>query len=260
MFRMETKRCSKCGETRPISDFSPRPERPCGVRSSCKPCVRRATAEYRARNPEKEREYRANNRQASRERTARYRARHYERLRAKENESRRTPEFRASERERYERNKEHIAERRRLNRLRNLERVRERERLRRDKNRDAERAKVRRHYAKCRATSPKFRLENTIRSGIHAEIRRGSKRGRKTFDLLGYTSVELMAHLERQFVKGMSWDNYGEWHIDHIVPLASFNYSTPDEPDFRAAWALTNLRPLWAMDNFSKGAKSLLLT
>lgn len=59
----------------------------------------------------------------------------------------------------------------------------------------------------------------------------------------------------------MSWENYGRdgWHIDHRVPLAAFKFNTPDDPDFKVAWALTNLQPMWATDNFSKGARRLLL-
>lgn len=59
----------------------------------------------------------------------------------------------------------------------------------------------------------------------------------------------------------MTWDNYGHkgWHIDHRIPLATFQISSPNDPDFRVAWALTNLQPMWASDNFSKGAKRLLL-
>jgi hypothetical protein len=79
------------------------------------------------------------------------------------------------------------------------------------------------------------------------------------FAILGYTRDDLVAHLERQFTKGMSWDNMGEWHIDHIVPLSSFNIDSPESPDFSRAWDLTNLRPLWANENMSKGGKVLSL-
>jgi hypothetical protein len=76
---------------------------------------------------------------------------------------------------------------------------------------------------------------------------------------LGYSFEELMTHLEKQFSKGMSWHNYGygdgKWHIDHIRPLASFEYDTTDCEEFRAAWALTNLRPLWQSDNLKKGSR-----
>jgi len=61
--------------------------------------------------------------------------------------------------------------------------------------------------------------------------------------------------LEQQFLPGMSWDNYGEWHIDHIIPVAVFNYSSVDHIDFSRCWALSNLRPLWAADNLHKNAK-----
>lgn len=54
----------------------------------------------------------------------------------------------------------------------------------------------------------------------------------------------------------MTWENYGPvWHIDHEVPLAVHNYRTPEDIDFKRAWAMTNLKPLWGKDNMSKGAK-----
>lgn len=66
-----------------------------------------------------------------------------------------------------------------------------------------------------------------------------------------------MAHLESKFEPWMGWDNFGfyGWHIDHIKPLAAFDYQTPDDPQFREAWALSNLRPLAAVDNWKKGSK-----
>lgn len=74
-------------------------------------------------------------------------------------------------------------------------------------------------------------------------------------DWLGYSVADLRAHLERQFTKGMSWERFaaGDIHIDHIVALTKFDLSNEDE--LRAAWALTNLRPLWAEDNLRKGAQ-----
>lgn len=87
----------------------------------------------------------------------------------------------------------------------------------------------------------------------------GAKAGRKWEALAGYTVEDLKLHLERQFTKGMTWANMGEWHIDHIIPKASFSFTTADEPEFKACWALTNLRPLWATENHSKHAKRLHL-
>jgi hypothetical protein len=61
-----------------------------------------------------------------------------------------------------------------------------------------------------------------------------------------------MAHLERQFLPGMSWENRTRWDVDHIVPLKAFSFTSAEDPDFRAAWHLSNLRPLWSGDNVKK--------
>jgi hypothetical protein len=70
---------------------------------------------------------------------------------------------------------------------------------------------------------------------------------------VGYTRAELRAHIERQFVRGMGWHNYGKWHIDHIVPKRLFDPGVKSE--MRACWALWNLRPLWKGDNQRKHAR-----
>lgn len=89
---------------------------------------------------------------------------------------------------------------------------------------------------------------------INDSLVRG-KQGRSWVSLLPYTLMELVSHIERQFLPGMSWENRSKWHIDHIVPLASFQFETPDCDGFKAAWALTNLRPLWSGENFQKSAR-----
>jgi len=71
-----------------------------------------------------------------------------------------------------------------------------------------------------------------------------------------FTLEELKAHMERQFLPRMGWHNMGEWHIDHIVPKAEFKYTSPDCDDFASCWALSNLRPLWAQANISKGTQA----
>jgi hypothetical protein len=85
------------------------------------------------------------------------------------------------------------------------------------------------------------------------------KAGRSWFELVDYSLDDLKRHIERQFTKGMSWENMGEWHIDHIVPVASFSFSSPEEPEFKACWSLANLRPMWAEENQRKSAKRIFL-
>jgi hypothetical protein len=101
-----------------------------------------------------------------------------------------------------------------------------------------------------------------IRGRISAQLRyclASGKGGATTESLLGYAITELKIHLERQFLRGMSWGNMGEWHIDHIVPLSSFTITGADDPELRRAWSLPNLRPLWAADNIAKRDKRVTL-
>lgn len=118
-------------------------------------------------------------------------------------------------------------------------------------------AKEKRAYDK-RMKTPRGRLEASIRAGFKKGLLPGTKAG-KTFDILGYTADEIKAHLEKQFQPGMTWETYGKggWEIDHIIPLAAHNYESPNDIDFKKAWAISNLRPLWASDNRRKSDKLL---
>lgn len=113
--------------------------------------------------------------------------------------------------------------------------------------RKASRAKRLRQYMRG---NPPQRVRKAVASRMWATLK--GKRDGALFSRLGYTLEELVEHLERQFQVGMSWDNYGAWHIDHKRPCASFDLTDPSE--FAACWALDNLAPLWADDNIKKGA------
>lgn len=154
----------------------------------------------------------------------------------------------------YADNTDKAKERSRLHRISDPKRAREYQIQWSAANRDKVRESKRRSEKKRLATA-KGKLEKSVKAAIYKAITKGSKNGRHTFDLLGYSSDELKNHLESQFLPGMSWDNYGDWHIDHKIPKSVFNYTTPDEIDFKRAWAMSNLQPLWGPDNLAKGAK-----
>lgn len=99
---------------------------------------------------------------------------------------------------------------------------------------------------------PVFRLRHTIRGRISNVLRKNGKPG-SAIKLLGCTVPEAKAHIESQFQPGMSWANWGEWHIDHIRPLAAFDLSDPEQ--LAEACHFTNLQPLWAVENMRKGAR-----
>ena len=107
-------------------------------------------------------------------------------------------------------------------------------------------AKRRRLYA-----SPSARVRNATSARIWAALK-GRSDG-ALFSRLGYPIDTLVSHLEDRFQPGMSWSNYGRWHVDHIRPCALFNLA--DEAEFAECWSLNNLQPLWAVDNVAKGAK-----
>ena len=76
-----------------------------------------------------------------------------------------------------------------------------------------------------------------------------------TLELLGCDRETFLSHIENQFTEGMNWDNYGlkGWHVDHIIPLSSFDLTIEDE--VKKACHYTNLQPLWWEDNLKKGSK-----
>lgn len=79
----------------------------------------------------------------------------------------------------------------------------------------------------------------------------GGNKEFSTIEILGYSPNDLKIYLENLFTDGMNWDNYGEWHVDHIKPISSFEKNTNP----KIINQLSNLQPLWAFDNLSKGSK-----
>jgi hypothetical protein len=108
-------------------------------------------------------------------------------------------------------------------------------------------------YERCRrANDPLFRLVKTTRTRI-AMVLSGHK-SVKSAHLVGCSAEKLKRHLEEQFVSGMNWENYGSyWHADHIIPLAWFDLSDPNQQ--RWAFHYTNLQPLTKEDNLRKNSK-----
>ncbi len=97
-----------------------------------------------------------------------------------------------------------------------------------------------------------FKIKVNLRNRIWDALKYNRKTGR-TLDLLGCTIEELKVHLQSQFTKGMSWDNHGLWHIDHIKPCSLFDLCKKSEQ--LTCFNFKNLQPLWQVDNLKKGNK-----
>lgn len=108
-----------------------------------------------------------------------------------------------------------------------------------------------RYYEKYKL-NPINQLNMNVKKSIYKSLKR-NKNGCHWEDLVGYTLQDLKKHLQKQFTNGISWENYGQWHIDHIIPISAFNFQKSDNIDFRRCWNLKNLRPIWKNENLKKG-------
>ena len=107
-------------------------------------------------------------------------------------------------------------------------------------------------------TDPNFKMKHYLGTRIRKALTGIIKKSKLTQDLIGCTVEQLWIHLEKSFKKGMTRKNYGLWHIDHIIPCVSFDLTDPKQQ--AKCFHYTNLQPLWAHENLSKGAKILKST
>lgn len=108
------------------------------------------------------------------------------------------------------------------------------------------------YFINRRNVDPLFKLSDNLRRRLNFFLKKEKiKKHNKTFDLVGCSPTNLKGYLEKLFKSGMSWDNYGDWHIDHIIPLSSAKNSE----DLNKLCHYTNLQPLWGVDNIKKSNK-----
>jgi len=118
---------------------------------------------------------------------------------------------------------------------------------------ESKQLRKKRHYKRY-YNDPEYKIMYLARNKTNAYItKKGFNKVSDSIKLLGCTPDVAREHIEKQFKEGMSWNNHGThgWHIDHIIPLASFNLLDPEQQ--RKAFHYTNLQPLWAKENLSKG-------
>lgn len=232
--------CTKCKINFFLEEFGINKSAKDGLHYYCKICHNEGNDKWIKKNPKKRKEINRNYRKNNREKINIKARKHYmenvkeERKRKKIYNARPEVKEKAKEYLRKPENKE----RAKINRENNKKRRNE-------------------QLKKRRKDDVRFRLKGNISPIINKRLknRLTSKKGKSTFYFLPYTVNELKQHLESKFKKDMQWDNYGEWHIDHIIPDSSFNYKSVDDKEFQDCWALSNLQPLWAEDNLIKSNK-----
>jgi hypothetical protein len=123
----------------------------------------------------------------------------------------------------------------------------------REKNKEKIR-EIKRNYEKTRKSNdPIYKLVANFRTAIWTTLKENNmnKYGHY-FEILKYTPEQLSNHLENQFTDGMTWENYGEWHVDHKLPITSFDFKEIGDEEFLKCWSLDNLQPMWAQENIRK--------
>lgn len=134
--------------------------------------------------------------------------------------------------------------------------------------------KINEYVNKKRNTDYSFRLRSIVSSSIYKALKhnKSSKNKKSIITYLEYTIEGLIQHIEKQFESWMSWENWGKynpktwndndhttwtWQLDHIIPHSTFHYTSMDDEEFKKCWALKNLRPLSAKQNFLDGTTKI---
>jgi hypothetical protein len=156
-----------------------------------------------------------------------------------------------------------LLEKNRLRRLKNKEYYLKYEKERYAKNPEFYKKKHREYSKMNRETVNKyvrdkyandlqFKMKCILRARLLVALK-GKQKSDRTLNLIGCSIPELKVHIEKQFKKGMTWENwvYKGWHIDHKKPISKFNLI--DKEEIKRACHYTNLQPMWSLDNHRKG-------
>ncbi len=226
MTEKKYKICSKCKQEKLLCDFHKDATKKFGVASQCKKCKKERYEKCRQENPEKIKE---------------------------------------SVNKYYQKNKEKIKEHRRKYRQENSEKIKEREAKYRRENSEKVKGlkakyyqenfeKINAYIRKRYKNDENFRIERLLRNRLWYALKsQSAKKSKRTLELVGCSIRDIRQHLENQFKDGMSWENQGEWHIDHIKPCSLFDLTDPEQQ--KECFNYKNLQPLWAIDNIKKSNK-----
>jgi hypothetical protein len=141
-----------------------------------------------------------------------------------------------------EKNKEHLSKYIKEYRENNVDKIRQ----------------IKRDYERNRKSrDPIYKLISNFRTAIYQVLKESNvEKNKHYFDILQYTPEQLISHLENKFTDKMSWDNYGDWHVDHKLPITHFNIYEMGDEEFMRCWSLDNLQPMWGIENIRKSNKT----
>jgi hypothetical protein len=225
---MELKTCKRCNLEKLILDYHLKKGVKSGLTARCKACVAEVKKIKKLENPEREKTWSLNSRIRN---AAAIKKRH---------------------KEWREKNKAYVHEKMKnwyyLNREYSIKKACEWSKNNKEKRniRNKKRAKERRKEDSL------YKLKSNLRARIYFILKFNRlNKEESSRNILGASYLTVKKHLEKQFKKGMTWDNYGEWHVDHVIPFKT----AKTEDDIMNLCHYTNLQPMWGKENMSKGGK-----
>jgi hypothetical protein len=258
--------CIICCVEKPKNEFNTRKDSKDGYRNNCKKCLSEKGKKYYKENMydinKRNNKYHKENHNLIQKQRRKYREKNSEKIKE-------------SSKQYYQENKEIINEKSNQYYQDNIENIKERSNQYYQKNKKTINKYHKEYYSINKESILKqvkeYRLNNkeyiynlqkkkhnnnphvrTWRNILKNTLNRMDKeKSSKTIDMLGYSPEDLKIHMESLFSDGMCWENHGEWHIDHKIPINAFNKDTSMD----IVNSLDNLQPLWASDNLSKSDK-----
>jgi hypothetical protein len=238
------KKCKKCNIEKIYEDFSNNKNEKDGKNTYCKECEKNRKKLYREKNREvineRARQWRKNNPERYEEIIKKYLEKN-KHMSSKE----RTQKYREKEEWR-----EKFKESRKKYYLNNIDQERKKRREYYYNNKEKERKKNDKWRKNKLINDGFFRMKRRLRERIRNYMK-GKHIGKKTKDIIGLEYDEFKTYISDKFTDGMCWDNYGKWHLDHIIPLCE----AKNEEELFKLNHYTNLQPLWAEDNIKKNRK-----
>lgn len=236
--------CKRCQEEKSITEFGNNKTEKDGKKIYCRECELKRGREYREKNREKvnqaARNYRKNNPEKYKETIKKY--------------LEKNPNMTSTERSRKYREseewKEKFRESGRKSYLKNIEKHKEEYKKYYHQNKKVLNKKKVDWVKKRRKKDGFFRMKENIRGRIR-DFLNGRDKSKKTNEIVGLDNTKFKNYIESKFTDGMTWENYGKWHLDHIIPIS-------EAKNIEELYSLnhyTNFQPLWAEDNLKKWKK-----
>ena len=225
---IEKRWCGKCTTYKSLTSFGYSKSTWDNYRPTCKDCLREQNVLNKQKRTEYNKQYWQQTKEKQYEKSKKWRQENIEKV--KENMNRW-----------LENNKEYKKQKDKEYREANKEAYRENQRK-----------WVRENYARMKEENGTEFIQHKLKSNIGRRIREilGQQKSERCQDYVGCSLKELKQHIESTFVYGMTWENYGQWHIDHKIPCAAFDMS--DNEEIKACFYYKNLQALWARDNIIK--------